>query len=161
MERSTTVCNMVASGRGLISLIRRAKSLGCGFSPPLRLKDAVRRTCRRVMIFSSDGSAWTRYKPKCLFFCKKSAAQTLAVNMHSSIKRWASLRVRGSMRKILPSSFEIIWVSVVSKSSAPRFSRADNKILNKPYKLLSSGRNCANRAASGPLELLITSHTAS
>jgi hypothetical protein len=38
--------------------------------------------------------------------------------------RWASLRLTGTMRAILPWSSKIICVSTVSKSMAPRAQRA-------------------------------------
>jgi hypothetical protein len=45
----------------------------------------------------------------------KSALQTLAASMASSIRRWASLRVRGTIFSMRPFSSQTICVSVVSK----------------------------------------------
>ena len=50
----------------------------------------------------------------------KSAAQTLAASIASSISRCASLRVRGTIFSMRPFSSQTICVSVVSKSTAPR-----------------------------------------
>jgi hypothetical protein len=50
----------------------------------------------------------------------KSAAQTLAASMASSIRRCASLRTRGTIFSMRPFSSQTICVSVVSKSTAPR-----------------------------------------
>jgi hypothetical protein len=54
----------------------------------------------------------------------KSALQTFAASMASSIRRCASLRVRGMIFSMRPLSSQTIWVSVVSKSTAPRTVRA-------------------------------------
>ena len=54
----------------------------------------------------------------------KSAEQTLAASIDSSISRCASLRVRGTIFSIRPFSSQTICVSVVSKSIAPRLTRA-------------------------------------
>jgi hypothetical protein len=53
----------------------------------------------------------------------KSAEQTLAASMASSIRRCASLRVRGTIFSMRPFSSQMICVSVVSKSTAPRTPR--------------------------------------
>jgi hypothetical protein len=53
----------------------------------------------------------------------KSAAQTLAASMASSISRCASVRVRGTIFSMRPLSSQTICVSVVSKSTAPRVRR--------------------------------------
>ena len=53
----------------------------------------------------------------------KSAAQTLAASMASSISLCASLRVRGTIFSMRPFSSQTICVSVVSKSTAPRLAR--------------------------------------
>ena len=50
--------------------------------------------------------------------------QTLAANMASSINRWASVRVRGTIFSMRQLSSQTICVSVVSKSTAPRACRA-------------------------------------
>ncbi len=50
----------------------------------------------------------------------KSAAQTLAASIDSSISLCASVRVRGTIFSIRPFSSHTICVSVVSKSTAPR-----------------------------------------
>jgi hypothetical protein len=54
----------------------------------------------------------------------KSAEQTLAASMDSSMSRWASLRVRGTIFSMRPFSSHTICVSTVSKSTAPRALRA-------------------------------------
>ena len=54
----------------------------------------------------------------------KSAEQTLAASIASSISLWASVRVRGTIFSIRPFSSQTIWVSVVSKSTAPRLWRS-------------------------------------
>ena len=54
----------------------------------------------------------------------KSAEQTLAASIDSSISRCASLRVRGTIFSMRPFSSQTICVSVVSKSIAPRLTRA-------------------------------------
>jgi hypothetical protein len=59
-----------------------------------------------------------------LALARKSEAHTLAASMHSSMRRWASLRTSGTICAILPLSSKIMRVSVVSKSIAPRFARA-------------------------------------
>ena len=54
----------------------------------------------------------------------KSAAQTLAASIVSSISLCASVRVRGTIFSIRPFSSQTICVSVVSKSTAPRRPRS-------------------------------------
>jgi hypothetical protein len=50
----------------------------------------------------------------------KSAEQTLAASIASSISLCASLRTRGTICSMRPFSSQMICVSVVSKSTAPR-----------------------------------------
>jgi hypothetical protein len=59
--------------------------------------------------------------PDVCFAAMKSALHTLAANIASSMSLWATLRVRGMIFSIRPLSSQTIWVSVVSKSTAPRF----------------------------------------
>ena len=54
----------------------------------------------------------------------KSAEQTLAASIASSISLCASLRVRGTIFSMRPFSSQTICVSVVSKSIAPRCARS-------------------------------------
>ena len=77
--------------------------------------------------------------------------QTLAASMHSSISRCASLRTAGTTRTILPRMSNSSCVSTVSKSIAPRFSRAASSALNTAYSCLRCGSSgCASAgAASG------------
>ena len=82
------------------------------------------RKSRRATSFSGVGPSCTRYRVGCSRLCKKSEAHTFADNIHSSIIRCASLRTTGWIRSILPCSLKIIWVSMVSKSIAPRLPRA-------------------------------------
>jgi hypothetical protein len=51
----------------------------------------------------------------------KSAEQTLAASIASSISRCASVRTRGTIFSMRPFSSQTICVSVVSKSTAPRW----------------------------------------
>src|SRR5881397_2029695 len=62
-----------------------------------------------------------------------SEAQTFAASMHSSMMRWASLRSTFSMRARRPSPSKTNWVSIVSKSIAPRSSRALSSALKRVF----------------------------
>jgi hypothetical protein len=64
---------------------------------------------------------------------------TLAASMHSSISLCASLRGAGTMRSMRPLSSNTSASSTVSKSIAPRFSRALASTLYSAYRLSSRG----------------------
>ena len=72
------------------------------------------RNSRSLASLSSEGESWTRYSAGCSRLARKSDAHTLAASMHSSIRRWASLRTSGTICAILPLSSKIIRVSVVA-----------------------------------------------
>ncbi len=80
----------------------------------------------------------------------KSAAHTLAASIASSISRCASVRVRGTIFSMRPLSSQMICVSVVSKSTAPRISRALSNARYASCRLIRSGTRSLRRCASGP-----------
>ena len=80
----------------------------------------------------------------------KSAEHTLAANMASSISLCASLRVRGTIFSMRPDSSHTIWVSTVSKSTAPRAWRATSSARYTSCKLIRYGSTALRCAASGP-----------
>jgi hypothetical protein len=73
------------------------------------------------------------------FDSRKSEADTFAASMHSSIRRWASLRSTRTMRSILPLSSKIMRVSTESKSMAPRLARAESSDLKTAYRFSMFG----------------------
>ncbi len=82
---------------------------------------AIPREIRAALSsFSGVGPSCTRYSAGCLCSCRKSAAHTLAASMHSSISLCASLRSDRHDLFDLALLVELICVSIVSKSIAPR-----------------------------------------
>jgi hypothetical protein len=59
---------------------------------------------------------------------RKSAAQTLAVSMHSSIRRCASLRVRGTICSILPCALQTIGLGGVEVDRATGTARLEQDL---------------------------------
>ena len=85
--------------------------------------------------------------------------QTFAASMHSSISLCASLRTRGRIFSIRPFGSHTMYVSVVSRSIAPRASRACASASYSAYRFCRCGIRSPTRCAAREPGTDSASHT--